>query len=138
MIDVKLRPFAGNLLLMALGAMKHTAVVKANQTKSLEKALSNIASISKEVEHFESLSFDVTASLIDKRFTSSKQFLSGGERPKQFNFKKSADINLQRVIEKNALRSRVKLNSAVTKHNKRLEDLKIRATFKLIDLKTIL
>ena len=47
-------------------------------------------------------------------------------------------MRFQYIAEQNMLKSRVRYQTAVSTHNKRIADQKVKATFKLSDLKKVI
>jgi phosphatidate phosphatase APP1 len=71
---------------------------------------------------------DMTSRMLDKRYNDP-------------TFKRSTSVedrNLHRLTKQQALRSRVKLNSAVTQYNQRLSEKKIKTSFKAINIDQVL
>ena len=140
MIDVTLQPFGRNLMMMGLAVMKHQALTDQKNAAAFDKQVSKIKGLVQDNNLNEEVAFDVISNMLDKRFTSSKQFISG-EVPNKFNFKKSLsseDKQIKRLVNKQAMKSRVRLNSAVSQYNKRLIEKQTRASFKLVNLKQVI
>jgi len=136
MINVEIQHFGRALTAMTIGAMKYQAYQKQKQNAEYTKVIENRASLKKENEMWNDLSFDITSQLIDKRFNSSKDYLKN-RSGKDLKFKKTMtpeDKKLMDIMEQNQMRSSAKYNNAISGHNKRLENNKIRTSFKLLKL----
>lgn len=140
MIDVHIQPFGRTLMTMAIGAMKYQAVVQQKNIDNLKKGLQNIQDLETNRNIFNDISLDITTRLIDKRFSESKEFVRTGGASASFKFKKStseSDKHLQYVTQKQMIQSRSRFNAAVSQHNKGITDMKIKKSFKLINLKPV-
>lgn len=138
MIDVSIQPIGRSLLAMGLGAMKYNAVRQQNEMQLFSNQLNEINRLKSESDFMSDLTFDLTTSMIDKRFSSSKQYLQTRGASGDFQFKKStskSDRALVSLTEKNAIKTRVRYNNAVSTHNKKILDKKMKSSFKLVDLK---
>jgi len=127
-------------MMMGLAVMKHQALTDQKNAAAFDKQVSKIKGLVQDNDLNEEVAFDVISNMLDKRFTSSKQFISG-EVPNKFNFKKSLsseDKQIKRLVNKQAMKSRVRLNSAVSQYNKRLIEKQTRASFKLVNLKQVI
>lgn len=141
MIDVQIQPFGRSLMTMALGALKYQAVVKQKNIDNFKKEIQNIKNIKKDTEMWSDLSQDITSRMLDKRFTESKMYIKSSGRMGSLKFKKStseSDKRLQYITEKNMLKTRTKLNNAVSQHNQSITDLKIKTSFKRIEVNQVL
>jgi|LGVE01.1.fsa_nt_gb hypothetical protein len=136
MIDVQIQPFGRTLMSMALGVLKYQANVKAKNIEGFKKELKNIQEIKTNRDMMTEISFDMTSRLLDKRFTTSKEYIkSGGIGEKQFKKSTSEQEKvLQYITEKNMLKARVRFNSAVSAHNQNITDQKIKNSFKKIQI----
>jgi len=140
MIDVTLQPFGRNLMMMGLAVMKHQALTNQKNAQAFNKEIANIKGLNQDNDLNEEVAFDVISNMLDKRFSSSKQFI-GGEVPNKFNFKKTLskeDKQIKLLVNKQAMKSRVRLNTAVSQYNKRLIEKQSRASFKLVNLKAVI
>ena len=141
MIDVKINPIGRQIMTMVLGAMKYQAVMKAQNIKMIQQQKEKVESLKKESEMWDDISFDMTTRLIDKRFKSSKKFMSSGGLDRgSLNFKKTTtdqDHRFQYIAEQNMLKASVRFKGSVSNYNKTLSDKKIKGSFKLADLKKI-
>jgi len=143
MIDVILNPFGRNLMLMGLAVAKHQVLTNQRNAAAIDKQLKNISKLRKDTELTRDISLEINTNMLDKRFNTSKQFINsgGGDVPSQFNFKKSLskeDKNIKYLVNKQALKSRSRLNTSISQYNKRLLDKQTRASFKLVNLKAVL
>ena len=138
MINVTLDTNIGRTLLtMTIAAMKYKEVVEKKALQNLETTFKNIENIRETKELFTELSTDTTARLLDKRFNVSKDFIKSGGTKGALKFKKSTtqeDKNLQYITQKNALKARTRYNSAVSNYNQKLTDIKIKTSYKLIEV----
>ena len=141
MIDVQLNEAMGKQLMgIIFGAMSYKAVQAKNMEMIMNEA-KKVASMKKEADAWNDLSFDMTSRMIDKRFKESKNFLQNGGVANQLPYKKSTtedDKRFQYIAEQNMLKSRTRFDSAVSNLNKKVSDQKVRASFKLADLKKII
>ena len=128
MIDVKLNPIGRNLMTATLGVLKYKAMIQAKQVAELNKQVKNIEGMKKNIDVWNEISMDMTSRMLDKRYNDP-------------TFKRSTSVedrNLHRLTKQQALRSRVKLNSAVTQYNQRLSEKKIKTSFKAINIDQVL
>ena len=138
MIDVTIQPMGRTLLAIGLGALKYKAVMQQRDIQQFTQQLAQINKLESESNFMSDLTFDLTSSMIDKRFTSSKQYLQTRGASGDFQFKKTtskSDRALQSLAEKNAIKTRIRYNNAVSSHNKSVLDKKMKSSFKLVDLK---
>lgn len=137
MINVNIQPFGRSLMAMTLGVMKYNVEQQIKVVKMFQQSAEALNRLDLETKEVESFSIDITASMIDKRFKSSKEFMATGVGS-NLQFKKSLtpeERNIQKIAERNALRSRTAYNNALSSHNKRLMDQKTRAAFKSVDVR---
>ena len=128
MIDVTLNPAGRSLMTMMMGVLKYQAVVKAKNIENFKKDIETIKTLRTEQDFLTDLSVDMTTRMMDKRF-------------KDPTFKKStseSDKALKYIVEKNKLKSRIKLNSVVSQYNQNVLDKKINTSFKLINMNQVL
>lgn len=141
MIDVNITPIGRTLVSMTLGVMKYQAVVNQKNADLVKRERENIKQLQQERDMFSEMSFDITTRMIDKRFTTSKEFMKTREVGGGLTFKKSltnADKDLEYISRQVSIRANTKHSVAVSQQNKRLVDLKTNAKFKLINLKGVL
>ena len=142
MIDVKMQSFGRELMLMLLGVAKYKAVETQKKIQLIKKQNEAIESLKIEEEKWDDISFGMTSNMIDKRYKGSKEFIrSGGVVTDSLKYKTSVtkdDKRFQYVAKQNMLKARTKYDSAVSSMNKRIADQKIKATFKLSDLKKVM
>ena len=142
MINVEISPFGRQLMAMMLGIAKHQSIVKQKNIQVLQQEKQAIQSLEQERNMWNDISFDMTTRMIDKRYSSSKEFIgSGGSKTGSLRYKKTVtddELRFQYIAEQNMLKSRVRYQSAVSTHNKRLSDQKVKASFKLSDLKKVI
>ena len=129
MIDVQLSTTVGRSLMgIALGAMTYQANAKKNLLSLIKQETSTIARLQSERDAWTTVSTDLTTRMLDKRF-------------KDPTFKKSntiEDRKLQFVAKQNMLKARTRYDETVSKFNKNKIDQKVKGSFKLINLKSIL
>jgi len=142
MIDVTIQPIGRPLLAVALSAIKYKTVQQQKQTQQLDRQLQEMKRLEQEASRMDDLSFDITANVIDKRFTTSKQFMQTGTIPKGgLQYKKTttaSDREMQRIADKQRIATRVRYNNSVSRTNKMLHDKKTKASFNLVQLKNYL
>ena len=142
MINVEISPFGRQLMAMMLGVAKHQSMVKQKNLQIFQQEKQAIQSLEKEQNMWNDISFDMTTRMIDKRYSSSKDYVgSGGSKSGSLRYKKTVtddQMRFQYIAEQNMLKSRVRYQTAVSTHNKRIADQKVKATFKLSDLKKVI
>lgn len=139
MINVDIVPFGRQLLTAVFGAVTYQANVRAKNMAVMENEMKQISAYQKETDMWNEITFDMTTKLIDKRYNASKEFVQSGSG--QPTFKKTVGQDDKRflyIAQQNLLKSRTRYQSAVSQQNKRLADQKVKATFKLSDLKKIM
>lgn len=141
MIDPTVPMIGRQLMGMFFGA----ATAKAVQAKNLalvEQEASRINVLQAEMQNWDDISFDITSRIIDKRFKSSQDFIQsrgavGGPLIPRTAVK-DEELRFAYVAKQQMLKSQMRYNSAVSQHNKRLADMKAKASFHLSDLKKIM
>jgi hypothetical protein len=84
------------------------------------------------------MSFDLTVGMIDKRFKESKTFIASGGQSGSLRFKRTlteTERHLQMTTEKNMLKARTRYENTISSFNQRMNDQKIRASIKRLDLR---
>lgn len=138
MINVSLQPFAKNLMTAYIGVLAYKQSVIHNQQKKELQDRSRIERAKQDVDIWTDMSFDLTVQMIDKRFKSSKNFIQSGGDTSSLTFKRSLSENekrLQYTAEKNMMKARTKYETTVSSYNQKLNDQKMRASVKRIDLR---
>lgn len=138
MIDVQLQPFARNLMTAYIGALAYNQNLFAKQQKTLSDERSKISKVKEDADMWSEMSFDLTVGMIDKRFKDSKNYIRSGGQSGSLRFKQSLsenDKHLQMMMEKNMLKSRTKYENTVSQYNQRINDRKMRASVKRLDLR---
>lgn len=135
MIDVTIQKFGRSLLSMTLGVMKYQATMKEQAIAGLQKEVKKIGELKGQADLLEDITFELTSDIIDKRFTTSKQFLETGIAPKQFDFKKSTSKNqrqLQQLRQNQTLRAKTRLNQSISIYNQKVLTSKIITSYETI------
>lgn len=138
MIDVTIQPIGRTLLAMSLSAIKYKAVMVQKEYQLFKTEVANLARLEEESSFMSDLTFDLTSSMIDKRFTTSKQYVQTRGVKSDFQFKKStskSDRELVQLAKQNAIKTRVKYSRAVSSHNKRVMDYKMKSSLRYVDMK---
>ena len=129
MINVTLDTNAGRSLMgIAIGVMTYQAKLQKSNLSLLRKETSTIMNLQKERDIWSDLSNNITTRMLDKRF-------------KDPTFKRSmtdSDRSLQYVAKQNMLKARTRYDSSVSKYNQKKADMKVKSSFKMMDLKDIL
>lgn len=138
MINVQLQPFARNLMTAYIGAIAYKQNLFANQQKMMANEQAKLQKAKAESDMWAEMSFDLTVGMIDKRFKESKTFIASGGQSGSLRFKRTlteTERHLQMTTEKNMLKARTRYENTISSFNQRMNDQKIRASIKRLDLR---
>lgn len=137
MIDVTVQPIGRSLLAIGLGAVKYKAMIQQRQIAEYKKQVAQLNELQERSAMMNELTFDITSSMIDKRFTSSKQYIATRGQTSDFALKKSLtkeDRKILKLANQNAMQSRVRYNKSVSQYNKWIHDQKMKSNLRAIDI----
>lgn len=141
MIDTTIPLIGHQIMAMAFGAMTAKAV-QAKNAMMIQQQAQALQSIQNEVNTWEDISFDMTSKIIDKRFKVNQEYIqSGGAvfgdlRPRRTA--SAEELRFAYVARQSMMKAQTRYNNAVSQQNKRLADMKAKASFHLADLKKIM
>jgi hypothetical protein len=122
MINPEIPLIGRQLMMMSFGAMGAKAI-QAKNLALVEQEASRIIQYQQEVRNYEDLSFELSGRIIDMRSKSPKS---------------ASDNRLAYMANQNMLKAHSRYNNAVSNYNKRLADMKAKASFRLADLKKLM
>lgn len=135
MIDIT--PFGRQLMGLAIGRIAYMQNTLQKNINIIQKHQSMIKEDQEELMRWDEMNFNLSVSLLDKRFKESKAFIqSGGDVPKN-RFKRSSpreQIELQTVIEKSVMKSRMRYEKNVSSYNKLILEKTMQSAVKKLSL----
>ena len=138
MINVQLQPFARNLMTAYIGAIAYQNAVLVRNAQAMKRDASTLQKAKQDADMWAEMTFDLTVGMIDKRFKDSKDYIRSGGQSGSIRFKQSLSENerhYQMTMEKNMLKSRTRYENTVSQYNQRINDRKMRASVKRLDLR---
>ena len=130
-------PFGRQLMSLAIG---RAALIQNNLQKNismLQRHQTMIKDDEASLMQWDEMNFNLSVSLLDKRFSESKRFItSGGDVPKN-RFKRSSpaeQVNLQAVIEKNVMKAQTRYQKNVSIYNKLILEKNMQSAVKKLSL----
>ena len=138
MINVQLQPFARNLMTAYIGAIAYQNTILQRNAQAMKKDASTLQKAKQDADMWAEMTFDLTVGMIDKRFNDSKDFIRSGGQGGSIRFKQSLsehERHYQMTMEKNMLKSRTRYENTVSQYNQRINDRKMRASVKRLDLR---
>jgi citrate lyase gamma subunit len=136
MIDVTIQQFGRSLVALSLGAAKVQAQQKKALNDIIEQRREERFRRIQEVNTFEEVSFNLTSKMIDKRFSSSKQFMETGASDRLV-FKKTVSEEQKgalQALNKQTLKAKARYNIAAESYNTAMQNVKVQAAFKNINI----
>lgn len=125
--------YIGTLVYRANIQKKNMEMVK-NQKQTLEKA-------KQDADRWSDMAFDLTSSMLDKRYNDTKAFIGSQGRSGSMKFKKSVS-NQQRDTEyfmrQNSLKLRTKYQQTVSQYNQKMSDQKVKTSVRKLDLRSFI
>lgn len=135
MIDIT--PFGRQLMGLAIGRIAYMQNTINKNINIIQKHQSMMKEDQEDLMRWDEMNFNLSVSLLDKRFKESKAFIqSGGDVPKN-RFKRSSpreQIELQTVIEKNVMKSRMRYEKNVSSYNKLILEKTMQSAVKKLSL----
>lgn len=122
MINPEVPLIGRQLMMVAFGAMSAKAL-QAKNVALVEQEASRLVQLQQDVRNYEDLSFELSGRIIDMRSKSPKS---------------ASDNRLAYMANQNMLKAHSRYNNAVSSYNKRLADMKAKASFNLADLKKVI
>lgn len=116
-------PLIGRQLMMVAFGSASAKALQAKNVALVEQQASKIIQLKQEARNYEDLSFELSGRIIDMRSKTSNS---------------SSDNRLAYMANQNMLKAHSRYNNAVSSYNKRLADMKAKASFKLADLKKVI
>lgn len=138
MINVQLQPFARNLMTAYIGAIAYQNAVLVRNAQAMKRDASTLQKAKQDADMWAEMTFDLTVGMIDKRFRESKDYIRSGGQGGSIRFKRSLsehERHYQMTMEKNMLKSRTRYENTVSHYNQRINDRKMRASVKRLDLR---
>lgn len=135
MIDIT--PFGRQLMGLAIGRIAYVQNTINKNINIIQKHQSMMKEDQEDLMRWDEMNFNLSVSLLDKRFKESKAFIqSGGDVPKN-RFKRSSpreQIELQTVIEKSVMKSRMRYEKNVSSYNKLILEKTMQSAVKKLSL----
>jgi len=135
MIDIT--PFGRQLMGLAIGRIAYMQNTINKNINIIQKHQSMMKEDQEDLMRWDEMNFNLSVSLLDKRFRESKAFIqSGGDVPKN-RFKRSSpreQIELQTVIEKSVMKSRMRYEKNVSSYNKLILEKTMQSAVKKLSL----
>lgn len=135
MIDIT--PFGRQLMALAIGRIAYMQNTIQKNINIIQKHQSMMKEDQEDLMRWDEMNFNLSVSLLDKRFKESKAFIqSGGDVPKN-RFKRSSpreQIELQTVIEKSVMKSRMRYEKNVSSYNKLILEKTMQSAVKKLSL----
>lgn len=135
MIDIT--PFGRQLMGLAIGRIAYMQNTIQKNINIIQKHQSMMKEDQEDLMRWDEMNFNLSVSLLDKRFKESKAFIqSGGDVPKN-RFKRSSpreQIELQTVIEKSVMKSRMRYEKNVSSYNKLILEKTMQSAVKKLSL----
>lgn len=135
MIDIT--PFGRQLMGIAIGRIAYMQNTLQKNINIIQKHQSMMKEDQEDLMRWDEMNFNLSVSLLDKRFKESKAFIqSGGDVPKN-RFKRSSpreQIELQTVIEKSVMKSRMRYEKNVSSYNKLILEKNMQSAVKKLSL----
>ena len=135
MIDIT--PFGRQLMGLAIGRIAYMQNTLQKNINIIQKHQSMMKEDQEDLMRWDEMNFNLSVSLLDKRFKESKAFIqSGGDVPKN-RFKRSSpreQIELQTVIEKSVMKSRMRYEKNVSSYNKLILEKTMQSAVKKLSL----
>ena len=138
MINVQLQPFARNLMTAYIGAIAYQNAVLVRNAQAMKRDASTLQKAKQDADMWAEMTFDLTVGMIDKRFRESKDYIGSGGQSGSIRFERSLsehERHYQMTMEKNMLKSRTRYENTVSHYNQRINDRKMRASVKRLDLR---
>jgi hypothetical protein len=138
MINVQLQPFARNLMTAYIGAIAYQNAVLSRAAQQTKKEAATLQRAKQDADMWAEMTFDLTVGMIDKRYNESKDYIRSGGQSGTLRFKKTlteTERHLQMTTEKNMLKARTRYENTVSQYNQRINDRKMRASVKRLDLR---
>jgi hypothetical protein len=136
MIDVTISPIGRQLMSLAIGRIAYASNVQKKNIQMINKRREDLQNKQEDLEMFQEMSFDMTVSMLDKRYKESKGFIqSGGTTEGRFKKSLSEDQKrLQVVMHKNMLKARTRFDQTVSSYNKLITDQKMQSAVRKLNL----
>ncbi len=130
-------PFGRQLMSLAIGRIAYMQNTLQKNINIIQKHQSMMKDDQEDLMQWDEMNFNLSVSLLDKRFKESKQFItSGGDVPKN-RFKRSSpaeQVNLQAVIEKNVMKTQTRYQKNVSNYNKLILEKNMQSAVKKLSL----
>lgn len=139
MNDVTITPFGRQLMTLAIGRIAYASSVQNKNIQMIQKRKSDLDRSREEFDMFKDMSFEMTLSMLDKRYKESKSFISsGGQTSGRYKKNLSNDQRrLKVVLEKNMLKARVRYDKTVSTYNQLITDQKMQSAVRKLNLDSL-
>ncbi len=135
---MEIQPFGRTLMAMGLARMTYIHNVNQKNLSMLAQAKKEAETSKKTFETWQDLSFNLTSTMLDKRFRTSKDFIaSGGSISDDLSFRKKineSDQQMRMIVHENMIRARTSLQKHVSNYNQKIQDKKFATQVRALDL----
>jgi hypothetical protein len=139
MTDVTISPIGRQLMSLAIAKIAYASNVQNRNIQMIQKRREDLRDKEEEFEMFREMSFDLTVSMLDKRYKESKGFINSGGST-QGRYKKSLSDDqkrLQVVMQKSMLKARTRFDKTVSSYNQLITDQKMQSAVRKLNLDVI-
>lgn len=139
MNDVTITPFGRQLMTLAIGRIAYASSVQNKNIQMIQKRKTDLDRSREEFDMFKDMSFEMTLSMLDKRYKESKNFISsGGQISGRYKKNLSNDQRrLKVVLEKNMLKARTRYDKTVSTYNQLITDQKMQSAVRKLNLDSV-
>ena len=139
MTDVTISPIGRQLMSLAIARIAYASNVQNKNIQMIKQRRDDLQNKQEDFEMFREMSFDLTVSMLDKRYKESQGFIqSGGSTPGRFKKSLSEDQKrLQMVMQKNMLKSRTRFDKTVSSYNQLINDQKMQSAVRKLNVDAI-
>ena len=135
---IEIQPFGRTLMTMGLARMSYLHNINQKNISMLAQTKKQTETSKETFEMWQDLSFNLTSTMLDKRFRTSKDFIaSGGTVSSDLNFKRKineTDQQMQMIISENMNRSKASYQKHVSTYNQKIQDKKFATNVKALNL----
>lgn len=135
---MEIQPFGRTLMTMGLARMTYLHNINQKNIQMIAQAKTQAETSKKTFEAWQDLSFNLTSTMLDKRFKTSKEFISsGGSASGDLIFRRKiseSDSQMRMIVHENMIRSRTSLEKHVSTYNQKIQDKKFANQVRALDL----
>jgi hypothetical protein len=139
MTDVNITPFGRQLMTLAIGRIAYSTQMTNRNIQLITSKKQEIDRSKENLQLFQEMSFDMTVSMLDKRFNASKGFIQTGGTTAG-KFKKSLtdeQVRIQNILETNSIKARTKYNQTISSYNQMIQDKKMQSAVRKLNLEGV-